>query len=697
MKEVDYKQLKRYDIGKMPTDTGYQVGQQANLTGISSTPGQDISNQIKQTNTSTIHSGISQLGTLGYNAYNLANSFTTASSAAAQNLAKAVSNGWIAGGKFTEAGVKAATDAGLTGAKVGGIAGEKTATAMLGDSAVSSGMSAAGYVTGGIGAALSAYGLANDIAGFSDKLSGNDMMNMSGRQTQSKYGVQYNTYGGLNSGQIRDYTKAQNRASTTSMAMNGAGLGMSVGGMIGGPLGMGIGAVLGGLGGFIGGTIGGNSRSNAVEEEMQRALEAQRGYNLQEESKAGSKGLRNQFRAGLADKGKNVYDAGKPMKSSLIHTERGVEKGVMQGLAEPREGIVDMTRPYTHYLGSIDPNVVEERKDKIPVGSNFDWGKDVILGNKYMWGKNTNPRYADIARIPLKQNEEINLKREAGLSTPEDEQKYMKNWNFLRKLGAMQSAESNPHSLRADKGKNIRRFDKGWESYAPVANFLTNVPLFMNHRNIIGNEANVDVPVVENPNTRQSLNTLYGLRVDPTQQLNDIHSTQRQARYNILNSPLSAGMQNAMNLANMYNARNMSNQVISEANKTNNAYLSDAAKANMAAGDAYAKSANQINEFNKQNQIKQNSDQRTMRLQLNADTLKAKGQLFQDWDTARRYNQMMDLYNRSVTNDEIRTMNEIEQSRRNRLKRFVSDVREMKPVSVMPSIASILPRQISLR
>lgn len=109
-------------------------------------------------------------------------------------------------------------------------------------------------------------------------------------------------------------------------------------GSLGGWIGTAIGAVAGGLTGLIGSWIGGNRRKKKVEEEMNRTLAVQAGYNTQAESEAGSQGLRNQFYENHADKGKSPGESFSGGKFGVIQTPSGPAYGEVQGLASPDEG-----------------------------------------------------------------------------------------------------------------------------------------------------------------------------------------------------------------------------------------------------------------------------------------------------------------------------------------------------------------------
>uniref|UniRef100_A0AAU8B8S9 Uncharacterized protein n=1 Tax=Dulem virus 42 TaxID=3145760 RepID=A0AAU8B8S9_9CAUD len=202
------------------------------------------------------------------------------------------------------------------------------------------------------------------------------MQNASSTSTQSKFGESYTSYGGFDANGIIDYTKAQNTADTTNLALSGLTTGASIGSVFG-PIGSGVGAVLGGLfGGFFGGSKA-RERRRYVEQEIRNTTAAQEAYNLQSEAEAGSRGLRKMFNAThgesssggvLADKGKSPNQYSTSNQYGQIFTPSGISYGQVQGYASPDEGEIDMSTGETTYNGNPSPYVRDRRADIIPVG-----------------------------------------------------------------------------------------------------------------------------------------------------------------------------------------------------------------------------------------------------------------------------------------------------------------------------------------
>lgn len=627
----------------------------------------------------TINSTIGTVSTIG----NMVSGFATSAAAAkAANIA-AIQNMAGSSGAINTMGTT------LSAADISNLSGKQAAEVVtdLGGTAANTALSAAGYIAGAAGTAYGLYNMFQGAKNFDNRLHDTDMMNGASSSIQTKFGRSYKQIGGFDEQGILNYTKAQNKADTMNMAMSGLSTGMSAGGTIGsifGPVGFGIGAVLGGLGGFFGGSSWGDSeareRERKVRQDIANVKGAIHGQNLQAEAEAGSGGLRDMFNArsgeyttGIlrADKGKNIGNI-KEGSYGKIETERGTEYGPIQGLAQPREGIVNYDVPYTHYLGSTNPNIKEERKDYIPVGSNFNFGKDFILGNKPYEGKKGNPTYADLGRNALKQNEIINQKRESGIITPEDEQIYMRNWKYLRSLGESQMRSTDNKSLLADKGKNVQKYSLGgWLKTAGknVGNWLgKNGRMF---EPLIGlgarlpyaiaesNAANSEIPYAQNsyvPNSTadSALNILGGLRYDPSAQLAEINRVAGQNRYNINNAgSLSAGQRVALSSQANNQLLSQRGQILADAYNRNAAYKQAYANALMQHGQSEAAKAQQALATQQEQYRQAVGAKQRLQEQARKNWYTIAGQTLQDWSTNSYQNKMLNLWNKQVENDKI--------------------------------------------
>ena len=160
MKGINYKNLRRFDIGKLkPTNPGYQTNTNVVNTGLfAATPGYDMSGDVtaqEKVLMPTILSGAQSVGNV---AMNVAQNYTS------------------------QAAAKAAQAAGNT--------------------AVKAGMNTVGKAVSILGALYGTGSMIKDFTDFSDRLKGGDMANMSAESTQSKNGVNYKTYDGFNAQQV---------------------------------------------------------------------------------------------------------------------------------------------------------------------------------------------------------------------------------------------------------------------------------------------------------------------------------------------------------------------------------------------------------------------------------------------------------------------------------------------------------------
>ena len=459
MKNIDYKQLKlkKYDVGKrQDIFSGYQQGEQVDTSSFSSTPAQQFGDYAKGIRGQIAPLAISQGTQLLGNLAGTISQIPGLSSSAANVLGKASS---LLGG-----GASNITNSITNAANASGSAASGAVSGML--SAGSAGLGALGLVNSGIG-------LANAISAFSDPVvTSSDALNSMGRSTQSKYGVNYTTYTGLDKKGIRETVEAANSRDKTNLTMQGANTGMALGGLIGGlaggPFGV-VGAGLGLLTGLFGGLFGGSNAAWEREKKANRMIKnvmyATGNYNRNEEAEAGSQGLRNQFynqHVFGADKGKDVHtNFGKPGKIKTVHTANGIEPGIELGVAGGKESIVDFKENTA--------SVIEEGKKRvdnisvgIPLDSNStkqDWDNDVfIAGNvKNPYTGNT---IAEDAEPYAKNVEKINKQNPmTSLGKKTKEINLRNQMEQLRWLSDVQSAVKQAESYYANCGKMPKHKD----------------------------------------------------------------------------------------------------------------------------------------------------------------------------------------------------------------------------------------------
>lgn len=492
MKNIDYKQLKlkKYDVGKrQDIFSGYQQGEQVDTSSFSSTPAQQFGDYAKGIRGQIAPLAISQGTQLLGNLAGTISQIPGLSSSAANVLGKASS---LLGG-----GASNITNSITNAANTSGSAASGAASGIL--SAGSAGLGALGLVNSGIG-------LANAISAFSDPIiTSSDALNSMGRSTQSKYGVNYTTYTGLDKKGIRETVEAANSRDKTNLTMQGANTGMALGGLIGGlaggpfgVVGAGLGLLTGLFGGFFGGADAAWEREKKANRMIKNVMYATGNYNRNAEAEAGSQGLRNQFynqHVFGADKGKDVHtNFGKPGKIKMVHTANGIEPGIELGVAGGKESIVDFKESTASV---IDEG--KKRVDNISVGVSLakargaqydnalytaDTGKEDWDNNVFIAGNVENPytgnTIAEDAEPYARNVEKINKQNPmTSLGKKTKEINLRNQMQQLRWLSDVQSAVKEAESYFANCGKTPKYYG-GKDGYlAPLlgGKVFTN-PLF---------------------------------------------------------------------------------------------------------------------------------------------------------------------------------------------------------------------------
>ena len=198
-----------------------------------------------------------------------------------------------------------------------------------GASAGSGALGIAGKVSAGLGAAIGAYNMFNDITGFGDHRSASDMLANVGRShVTTDYGNQYTTYNGVNAGQELAYEKANARSKQLGFGMNALGTGASIGSLILPGWGTAIGAAAGLLLGGLGSLFGWGDNSEEIERLTRLTNDNIANYNRQGEAVARSKDVAAEFndRQGVATaaEGKNAFGPMTSKKGDNINTPRFV-------------------------------------------------------------------------------------------------------------------------------------------------------------------------------------------------------------------------------------------------------------------------------------------------------------------------------------------------------------------------------------
>jgi len=190
----------------------------------------------------------------------------------------------------------------------------------------------------------------------------------------------------------------------TALGASGATIGGLAGSWLG-PVGSAVGA---GLGLLFGGLFGGNHEDEMKEMVRKQTIGAD-ASNYQNEAAASSKAIRQQYAQshGVADYGKNVGQSLGYGDISRIMTPNGPSTGVVQGMASPDEGSIDMSTGETQYHGNPNPNAQDPRVDNIPVGGDNFNENVAIPGHER--DVEDGIMFADKARPYFKANEMIKM------------------------------------------------------------------------------------------------------------------------------------------------------------------------------------------------------------------------------------------------------------------------------------------------
>ena len=304
MKEIDYKQLKKYsnlpkfDIGTRPIGSGYQRNADQTQTGYFTQTAEPVTNAfVPRAISSGIQNVASPLLSLGKNAVKYISEYRSVLPSALEDSAAKYANLYAKAGASSGFAEDAFVKAGQTAAK-------NTAK-----SAASKAIGAANIALNAYGAIHGGIDLLNNWKD-SSTLSSEDLSNMASRSTEYVNGVAYDRIGGYDSSGVDKYVRDQNKASKIGGITSGLEAGAGIGGLIGSIfpgagtlIGSGIGAVVGAIGGLFGGSHARRKRERAIAEAKRNYANAADAYNSQNESEAASIGLRNEYYTTHADKG----------------------------------------------------------------------------------------------------------------------------------------------------------------------------------------------------------------------------------------------------------------------------------------------------------------------------------------------------------------------------------------------------------
>ena len=628
MKNVDYKKLKRYDIGKREF-SGYQRGDQIDTSGSSSTPSQSFSgydSEIRsQIAPSVVTKGISAASTW---LPMFTQGWTTAKEAAA-----AASAAQTAG--------STASTAASTGSSAGSAAGSAASTA------AKIGLNSLGKITGLVGTIQGGLNIASDVDAFSDPIvNGSDMLNSIGRSTQQKYGQSYTTYTGFDMPGIMSTIEAANSRDvanlTTDTTLTGVTAGTTIGSFFG-PIGTAVGGVLGALGGLLGGIFGGKSaaadRRKRAETTMNSLYEATSRYNLQQESEAASKGLSRLYAQS------HGYDRGKAKGNNVnyadigyVYTSDGIRLGYQLGLGGKGE---TMFNPVTEQASLIKDG--KKRVDNISVGVPLqhhnvgkEWGDTVILGNTInketgnLISEDAEPHTKAIEKLnkenPMtkigKRTKEINLKNQLAILqhlTDIQEQNLLQD---QYKYNCGKSAKYDPGKLNIDPNDlqpspyvpypTAKNKQSKWPNLSGFGDYAAVLVPHLAQFGMLLSDNTDYTPRSYNPyvssNYSKYVDNMRRRRLNPAQAIKNIQNAQLQNRYAVTHQGgLSAGQIAALSSLSNINAANAINNTIFDYNQKNIALANEVDRLGMQAAMSDAARKQQANSYWWENLAKSNS------------------------------------------------------------------------------------------
>lgn len=591
MKNVDYKKLKRYDIGKRQNMfSGYQQGDQIDSSEFSSTPSSSFGGYADGINSTIIPSVITK--GLGYTS----------------TWIPMFTEGWNTAKEVANMSTNVASNASNTASTAGSSAG----------TAASVGLNSLGKLTGLAGAAMGGINIANDINAFDDMvITSSDMLNSTGRSTQSKYGELYTTYTGLDTAGIESTVDAANRRDKTNLVVDSTSTGLTVGSTIGGffgPWGSIIGGALGSIGGLLAGWFGGESASERRKREVKEAEDslslATTNYNQQAEAEAASRGLRKQFmynrkpydagKLGLSSYIDNLISGGpKNKRIKYVHTTKGVEPGYELGLGGKGE---TMFNPNTGEASLIKEG--KKRVDNISVGvplDHYNGGKMSLAGNEWadtvILGNTVNPETGNLisedAKSYTKTLEKLN--RETPMTKIGKRTKELNEKNALAALNHLSDVQAMNHyieGLKYNCGKP--RFDSGLSNY-----LSTIIPHLTQLGVLFGNKKSYEPTYTDTyveDGADADINRLASIQLDPTQPVQNLRKQRKQSRYATTHQGgLSGGQIAAISSMSNLATANAINNVLSDYKYKNAQLYSDALKTSIAAKQSRAARKQQAN------------------------------------------------------------------------------------------------------
>lgn len=545
-----------------------------------------------------------------------------------------------------------------------------------GASAGAGALGIAGKVAAGLGTAIGAYNMYNDIAGFGDHRSASDMMANVGRShVTTDYGNQYTAYNGVNAGQELAYEKANARAKQLGFGMNAIGTGASIGSFFG-PIGTGIGAAAGLLLGGLGSLFGWGDNSEEIERITRLANDNIAMYNRQGESVARSKDVAAEFnnRQGVAaaEGGKSAYGPMKilrkytPGKNNFnVNPDGTISYGPTGSKIEGQE--VTGNPNGDAAIAPGDPKEGDVVNSSItPYDDNF------VISNRNPYIKNARNIVKDQSRLDYIIANAGGSKEQQQLQIKEAEKMKKINTNKLMEIVKYNPAAVNPNAYKNGK---LPGFWRGTDYLMSAIPHLAAMGASWNQYNR-AKHADTHAPstYVNNAAGAQALNELAQLRFDPTQYLTDAMRAYNQANFQANRmAGLGAGGQAILRNANYQNYLDSLGKIRIAQQDSDNKYRAAHANAlaEYGAREQEALINDNIRRFQWQQQ--QNAAKEGWMAQYEKNRLTARKDLFGDLIGIRQFNRSLDqgdktlnLYGRQVENDKTKADAELLNAYNNR-------------------------------
>lgn len=684
MKNIDYKQLKlkKYNVGKrQDIFSGYQQGEQVDTSSFSSTPAQQFGDYAKGIRSQIAPIAISQGTQLLGNLAGTISQIPGLSSGAVNVLGKTSS---LLGGGASNITNSITNAAGASGSTTG-----SAASSILGVG--SAGLGVLGLVNSGLG-------LANAISAFNDPIvTSSDALNSMGRSTQSKYGVNYTTYTGLDKKGIRESVNAANSRDKTNLAMQGANTGMAAGALTASLVGGGpVFPIVLGLAGLFSGLFGGAEaawqREMKANRMIKNVMQATSNYNRNAEAEAGSQGLRNQFynqHMFEADERKDVHTKfGKPGAIKMVHTSNGIEPGIELGVAGGKESIVNFKENTASVIKEG-----KKRVDNISVGIPLseargdqydnalytaDTGKEDWDNNVFIAGNVTNPytgnTIAEDAEPYAKNVEKINKQNPmTSLGKKTKEINLRNQMNELQHLSDIQSLVHLTDSYFANCGKTPK-FDPGKDDEnTKGSKFKANVKKILGSlkNSNVGDYMMVILPhliqygMLKSDNTDYTprsfnpfvpsnyelyVNNMLGRKLNPAQAIKNQEKAGLQTRYALMNQKgLTAGQIAKSIIASNLAIASAKNRVIDDYTQKNITLANEANRLGMYASMSDAARQQQGGQYWWDNLARSGSNVNSIHRADKAAEIAQVGKLFSDVFDMNKYLQSVKWNNKQIS------------------------------------------------